>query len=206
MLTLTVFLDLFGFHSLPGKELQNVVRITSFVTSVITSTAWVTTLLYLSYRHHRYYQHPAVWVSGIRDFCWYNSPPAAGTQDPDVVNSSRSLRTWLIGAPRSREAVRTGFLAPVAEFVFHHTPWRRVVGVEPIWLSLARGTTGVACLLGLSAYACIQCISLPLRESYDSLPLRETGTHGEPLLLADVFVALVSTKHVAEEAVTQSVW
>lgn len=155
-------------------------EVTTLVLCCATCSLWVVVLLYMSLRQHLSYNHPEVWTSGVRDFDWFNHPSPADT--PKEGNSFSTPVVWIIGESRGL-CVRSGFIRPLRHFIFHHTPWRRVVGVEPIWLSAIRGTVGLTLLLGLSAYASIQCIKLPLEESSGSLPVRSRGDNGTTLVI-----------------------
>lgn len=161
--------------------------------SCVTCFVWAGILQVLgtSLRHHLHYHRPDVWMSGVRDFDWYNHSPPAGTQGPKPA--PRNLRSWLVGEPR-RAGVYLHFLSPLGEFIFHHTPWRRVIGVEPIWLSLIRGTIGFAFLLGLFAYAAVQCVRLPIQESSGSLPVRDIGTDPSAFGLESKSLSLMSSR------------
>lgn len=150
----------------------------AFVIASFTSSFWVTTLLCVALSQHVFYNGPAVWFSGVRDFGWYDRPHPSGSSVQDEPTHGPFV--WIIGYPRGR-GVHHGFVRPLSDFIFRHTPWRRVIGVEPVWLSLIRGTVGFSLLLGLFAYAIIQCIKLPLEESGGPLPVRTRGSTGQRL-------------------------
>lgn len=160
-------------------------RTTALVISCAICGGWAVLLIGLSLYHHIRYRRPDVWISGTADFSWFSQPSPVGGSSP------RNARSWLIGESRERE-VYTGFVRPIGAFICRHTPWRRVAGVEPVWLSFLRGTIAFAFLLGLLAYACVQCISLPLQESHRSLPVRNVGIAQNIPNLEDLPVSLVS--------------
>lgn len=163
--------------------------IAALVISGVPCIIWGVVLFSVSLRHHLHCHRSDVWISGVRDFRWYDQPPSAGVREsngPDI-----GFRLWVVGESRGQGAY-LDLIRPISRIIFRHTPWRRVVGVEPIWLSLVRGTVGFAFLLGLSAYACLQCISLPLQESSSALPVRDGGISPTPFNLEEIPVALVS--------------
>lgn len=161
----------------------------ALVINGIACFIWASLLLSVSLWHTSHYQAPGVWTSGVRDFEWYNHPSPAGTPDRSISRPGLLFR--LIGVSRGAGTTYHAFVNPIAQLMFHHTPWRRVVGVEPIWLSLVRGTTAFVLLIALCAYASIQCISLPVHESNFALPVRDAGISLHRDVLEDTPVSLV---------------
>lgn len=146
------------------------VQIAAIVINLITCSCWVLALLSISIENHIRLHHPEVWISGVRDFKWYNYPPPAGPVDSEGPAPSPFVRLF---AGQSRGlGIKHGFYRPLNQFLSNHTVFRRVVGVEPLWLSIIRGSVGLAFLVGLLAYATIQCIKLPLAEDGSTLPVR----------------------------------
>ncbi|KAG8967007.1 ATP-dependent rRNA helicase spb4 [Tulasnella sp. 425] len=115
-----------------------------------------------------------VWFTGVRDFPWYGRPTAADPADAARAakyKAASTIRVLAVGYSRGL-GIQSGFYRPINNFLSTHTFFRRVIGVEPIWLAFARGTVGLAFLVGLLAFGIIQCIKLPLNEDGSSLPTR----------------------------------
>ncbi|KAG9046512.1 hypothetical protein FS837_004262 [Tulasnella sp. UAMH 9824] len=115
-----------------------------------------------------------VWFTGVRDFPWYGRPPPADPSDAARAakyKAASTARVLAFGYSRGL-GINSGFYRPLNNFLSTHTFFRRVIGVEPIWLAFARGMVGLAFLVGLLAFGIIQCIKLPLAEDGSNLPTR----------------------------------
>lgn len=88
-----------------------------------------------------------------------------------AYKAASTVRVLAVGYSRGL-GIQSGFYRPLNNFLSTHTVFRRVIGVEPIWLAFARGTVGLAFLVGLLAFGIIQCIKLPLAEDGSNLPTR----------------------------------
>ncbi|KAG8946364.1 hypothetical protein FRC04_011910 [Tulasnella sp. 424] len=161
-----------------GKEYQTgtfsvvyfAVQIAALVLSLVICSLYVLSLLIVAIDQ----RDGRVWFTGVRDFPWYGRPTPA-----DPVDSARAakykaastIRVLAVGYSRGL-GIQSGFYRPINNFLSTHTFFRRVIGVEPIWLAFARGIIGLSFLVGLLAFGIIQCIKLPLNEDVSSLPTR----------------------------------
>ncbi|KAG8920074.1 hypothetical protein FRC01_000939, partial [Tulasnella sp. 417] len=146
------------------------VQIAALVLGLAVRSLYVLCLLIVAIDQH----DRRVWSTGVRDFQWYGKPPPADPSDAARAaryKAASTTRVLAIGYSRGL-GIQSGFYKPVNNFLYTHTFFRRVIGVEPIWLALARGTVGLAFLVGLLAFGIIQCIKLPLAEDGSNLPTR----------------------------------
>ncbi|KAG8920075.1 hypothetical protein FRC01_000940 [Tulasnella sp. 417] len=146
------------------------VQIAALVLGLAVSSLYVLSLLIVAtdQRDRR------VWFTGVRDFPWYGRPPPADPSDAARAakyKAASTARVLAIGYSRGL-GIQSGFYRPLNNFLSTHTFFRRVIGVEPIWLAFARGVVGLAFLVGLLAFGVIQCIKLPLAEDGSNLPTR----------------------------------
>ncbi|KAG9010456.1 hypothetical protein FRB94_010419 [Tulasnella sp. JGI-2019a] len=101
------------------------------------------------------------------------SDPDFDVYHPTKHRNSLGAKCLFFFAGQSRGlGVKDGFYKPFNRFLPNHTIFRRVIGVEPIWLALARGAVGLVFLVGLFAYGTIQCVQLPLNENGNTLSVR----------------------------------
>lgn len=148
-------------------------EMTCLCLATLVGISWVALLLIAALEHHLTLGHLDVWAAGIRDFPWYGiDPPAPDSiEDTEKRTLVTPLRTLLVGQSRGL-GVRDGFYRPLAHFMWNHTPFRRVIGIEPVWLALVRGTVAILLLSGLLVYGALQCIVNPIIENDNSLPTR----------------------------------
>ncbi|KAG9010457.1 hypothetical protein FRB94_010420 [Tulasnella sp. JGI-2019a] len=147
----------------------------SVVEMVVACIIVVISAVYaLALHNHLHLHRPEVWSAGVRDWWWFGGPTPAGDFDVDHTKEHSLGATFLFPfAGQSRGlGIKNGFYKPLNHFLSNHTVFRRVTGVEPIWLALVRGIVGLAFLVGLLAYGAIQCIQFPLNEDGNTLPVR----------------------------------
>lgn len=143
------------------------------ITSLILG-GYTLVLLGMVLHSHLRLGRPRVWTAGVRDWPWFDRPTPAGDIDVDHTRGyslGNRVVFFFIGQSRGL-GIKHGFYLPINRFLSNHTLFRRVVGVEPVWLALIRGTIGLAFLVGLLAYGAIQCLQLPLTEDASNLPVR----------------------------------
>lgn len=165
------------------------------------SVGWFCFIAIISIDHTVRRRQPLVWLSGIRDFPWYGLDSPATAQDINQSPVKHTLSALLIGRSRGR-SVRDDFIRPVLRFIFGHTPFRRLVGVEPVWLSVVRGFTALSFISSLAVYAVLACIVNPLLENDSTLPTRPMGVHawsGAPPMssIDSLFIVVVSDHAVS---------
>ncbi|KAG8921181.1 hypothetical protein FRC01_000378 [Tulasnella sp. 417] len=146
------------------------VQIAALVLGLAVSSLYVLSLLIVAIDQ----RDRRVWFTGVRDFPWYGRPPPADPSDAARAakyKAASTARVLAVGYSRGL-GIQSGFYRPLNNFLSTHTFFRRVIGVEPIWLAFARGVVGLAFLVGLLAFGVIQCIKLPLAEDGSNLPTR----------------------------------
>ncbi|KAG9016554.1 hypothetical protein FRB95_013331 [Tulasnella sp. JGI-2019a] len=140
--------------------------------TTLASGVYAMVLLSMVLYTHLNLHRPEVWSASVRDWQWFGRLTPAGDVDVDhTTKYPRGAKRLFSGQSRG-PGIKDGFYKPFNRFLSNHTIFRRVTGVEPIWLVLARGTVGLAFLVGLFAYGMIQCIQLPIIEDGSTLPVR----------------------------------
>ncbi|KAG8857624.1 hypothetical protein FRB96_005642 [Tulasnella sp. 330] len=150
------------------------VEIVALSITMVILGGYAFVLLGITLHSHLCLGRPEVWMAAVRDWRWFDSPTPAGDIDIDNTNgSSLGHKVFLLLVGQSRGlGIKSGFYRPLNQFISNHTVFRRVIGVEPIWLALIRGTIGLTFLVALVAYGAIQCLQLPLAEDANNLPVR----------------------------------
>lgn len=170
-------------------------EITLAIITTLICSIYAVTLLSLALYSHFILHHPEVWWAGVRDFKWLGRPAPAGdvgggdTRKPGDYTRATRCFYFICGESRGL-GVEQGFYRPLSQFFSNHTVFRRVVGVEPVWLAFTRGVFALAFLVGLLAYGTIQCIKLPVWENASNLPVRSQEIQGAypyvPLTSSDI--------------------
>lgn len=99
------------------------------------------------------------------------TPPAGPSDQSSIIKPKAAAKSWtlVVGYSRGLE-IRKHFYEPLKHYMYTHTPFRRITGVEPVWLALFRGTVAVAFLMGLLVFGLDQCVWSPFTET--DLPTR----------------------------------